>query len=243
MTKNANEDLSHGDAAEAPVVIDLPDGQRLVLGPQKPGTTIEIATWTGSGAPDSRTERVVIAFGTTSPSRRSSGGFGRRFGRRAHVGEQSRSGVETPPVVPEPPSTASEEPTPASLVDGSQVGRTRGRRRRIVLLAGALPIVGGAILVLSPLSVVRPSGGLTTTIGATSDALVITRPATTFSPGSSVIARRSDSGKLVLGRISAREGGAILLVTDSGFVQVSASSVKGEAILVVPFLGILKFWN
>jgi hypothetical protein len=44
-----------------PFIVELPNGQRLEVGDVTPGTIVEIATWRGPGAPDARTERMVIA--------------------------------------------------------------------------------------------------------------------------------------------------------------------------------------
>ncbi len=45
---------------DAPVVVDLPDGQKVILGSISPGTVIEIAAWRGTERPDSRTTRIVL---------------------------------------------------------------------------------------------------------------------------------------------------------------------------------------
>lgn len=45
---------------ENSLVIDLPEGQKLVLGKMEDGTVIEVATWRGTGRPDSRTNRLML---------------------------------------------------------------------------------------------------------------------------------------------------------------------------------------
>ena len=52
-------------ATDSPLVIDLPDGQKLVVGQMPTGTVIEVATWRGTGRPDSRTSRLML--GMSSP--------------------------------------------------------------------------------------------------------------------------------------------------------------------------------
>lgn len=47
-------------ASDNPMVIDLPDGQKIVLGKLSPGSVIEVATWRGTGRPDSRTNRFML---------------------------------------------------------------------------------------------------------------------------------------------------------------------------------------
>lgn len=51
---------SADELSDAPVVVDLPDGQKVILGSISPGTVIEIAAWRGTERPDSRTTRIVL---------------------------------------------------------------------------------------------------------------------------------------------------------------------------------------
>ena len=51
--------------SENPVVIDLPDGQKLVLGKLSAGSVIEVATCRGTGRPDSRTNRLMLGMTDT----------------------------------------------------------------------------------------------------------------------------------------------------------------------------------
>ena len=60
--------------SQPPLVVDLPDGQKLVVGDLDPGTVIEVATWRGTGRPDSRTNRFMLGVSTNEeeelPSKR-----------------------------------------------------------------------------------------------------------------------------------------------------------------------------
>lgn len=47
---------------DSPLVIDLPDGQKLVVGNLAAGSVIEVATWRGTGRPDSRTSRLMLGM-------------------------------------------------------------------------------------------------------------------------------------------------------------------------------------
>lgn len=49
--------------ADSPLVIDLPDGQKIVVGKMTAGSVIEVATWRGVGRPDSRTSRLMLGVG------------------------------------------------------------------------------------------------------------------------------------------------------------------------------------
>ena len=55
--------MSHGDS---PLVIDLPDGQKLVVGNLAAGSVIEVATWRGTGRPDSRTSRLMLGMSSAT---------------------------------------------------------------------------------------------------------------------------------------------------------------------------------
>ncbi len=49
---------------DSTLVIDLPDGQKIVIGKMTQGSVIEVATWRGVGRPDSRTSRLMLGVGT-----------------------------------------------------------------------------------------------------------------------------------------------------------------------------------
>lgn len=49
--------------SDSPLVIDLPDGQKIVVGKMTNGSVIEVATWRGVGRPDSRTSRLMLGVG------------------------------------------------------------------------------------------------------------------------------------------------------------------------------------
>jgi hypothetical protein len=55
--------MSGGDS---PLVIDLPDGQKLVVGNLAAGSVIEVATWRGTGRPDSRTSRLMLGMSSAT---------------------------------------------------------------------------------------------------------------------------------------------------------------------------------
>ncbi len=54
-------------ATDSPLVIDLPDGQKLVIGKMSQGSVIEVATWRGTGRPDSRTSRLMLGVSSNAP--------------------------------------------------------------------------------------------------------------------------------------------------------------------------------
>jgi hypothetical protein len=51
-------------AGDPSLVIDLPDGQKLIVGELPEGTILEVATWRGTGRPDSRANRLLLGVGS-----------------------------------------------------------------------------------------------------------------------------------------------------------------------------------
>lgn len=60
--------------SDSPLVIDLPDGQKIVVGKMVQGSVIEVATWRGVGRPDSRTSRLMLGMGSGNVNEDSEGG-------------------------------------------------------------------------------------------------------------------------------------------------------------------------
>ena len=52
-------------SSDSVLVIDLPDGQKLLGGKMSHGTVIEVATWRGTGRPDSRTNRLMLGMSSS----------------------------------------------------------------------------------------------------------------------------------------------------------------------------------
>jgi hypothetical protein len=65
-------------ASDSALVIDLPDGQKLVIGKMTQGSVIEVATWRGTGRPDSRTSRLMLGMSvndTNEPASTQTAGY------------------------------------------------------------------------------------------------------------------------------------------------------------------------
>ena len=76
MAKKKNEPSNEPIISSIPVppsdsalVIDLPDGQKLLVGKIETGTVIEVATWRGTGRPDSRTNRLMLGMSSESEAK------------------------------------------------------------------------------------------------------------------------------------------------------------------------------
>lgn len=63
-------------SSDSVLVIDLPDGQKLLVGKMSPGSVIEVATWRGTGRPDSRTNRLMLGMSNSELEQSSDPGTG-----------------------------------------------------------------------------------------------------------------------------------------------------------------------
>jgi hypothetical protein len=224
---------------QPPLVVDLPDGQKLVVGNLDPGTVVEVATWRGTGRPDSRTNRLMLGV-----SNNESGAKVEAVSQQiplpqgvpaapASVSTQVHTGVNyadlTPAVVvkEKKKSTAEEK----KHVSRKRVLRTLGWVAAVVLIVGLL---GGPL----GLRVVHPQSGASTAIGSASSSLVFTRPLGHAKVGQNVIANLHSTKKNpVIAVISAVGDKQMLLAIDGGYAQVNRSDIAGKVTAVLPFLG------
>lgn len=197
---------------KAPLVIDLPDGQKLLVGELPAGSVVEIATWRGTGRPDSRTTRLLL--GVTNEEQQQSNTSPARESSAHHVDMRSRS----------------------------ERRKSQQRRFKFNLGPIALPaiVIGGLVIafILSPLTMVSPTVGASIGFGSADSSLVIAGPLDTPAEGQVVVAPLGETGEqIVMGRVSAVADQDILIQTDTGFAQAEKNSVIGRVLVVIPFLG------
>ena len=65
-TISIGKDVEPITDSQPPLVIDLPEGQKMVIGKLDPDAVIEVATWRGTGRPDSRTNRLMLGVSNQS---------------------------------------------------------------------------------------------------------------------------------------------------------------------------------
>lgn len=196
---------------KAPLVIDLPDGQKLLVGELPAGSVVEIATWRGTGRPDSRTTRLLL--GVTNDEQPDNNVAVNETGA-AHVDMRSRSERRK-----------------------AQQRRFKINLGRFVLPA---IVIGGLVFafILSPLTMVSPTVGASIGFGSADSSLVVVTPVDVPEEGQIVVAPLGENGEqIVLGRVSAVADQDVLIQTDTGFAQAKKNSVIGRVLVVIPFLG------
>ena len=243
MTTNELEHLVSGELLPAtisdnpPLVIDLPDGQKLVIGELKPGIVIEVATWRGTGRPDSRTNRIML--GVSAPP---------------GADENTNEAVTTTTTIastsnPSPP-TPSELPAAKRLQINDQVGRlkrlapknfSRVKKR----LFKAAIFLGVYFILTGPLGfgIAHPESGLKSAAGSATSSVAIMRTGNIATAGDTVIANSPIADKSpVLAIVASVSEDGYALNTDTGLLFVEKADVHGRLVLVVPFIGIVLNW-
>lgn len=194
-------------APDVPFVLDLPDGQKLLVGDLPEGTIIEVAAWRGTAKPDNRTLRLLLGVSNKK------------------IQEEEEPVVNSDGQVIEPPKRARKSP------------RRRLRTAWIVTLSIVVVVLAGVIAFsLSPLKMVHPTQGINLGFGAANSSLAVVAPVSSVEPGQLLVANLGSGGAAV-GRVAAKADGIVLLQTDKGFTQVSQSEIQGSVVFVIPFLG------
>ena len=192
---------------DVPFVLDLPDGQKLLVGDLPEGTIIEVAAWRGTAKPDNRTLRLLLGVSNKK------------------VQEEEEPVVSTDGQVIEPPKRS------------RQRSRRRARTAWIVSLSVVVVILAGVIaFAMSPLKIVHPTSGVNLGFGAANSSLAVVAPVESVEAGQTLVAKLGSGGATV-GRVAATGEGIVLLQGDKGFTQVSESEIVGSVVAVIPFLG------
>ena len=220
-----------------PLVIDLPDGQKLVIGELKPGIVIEVATWRGTGRPDSRTNRIML--GVSAPP-----------GNDENTNEVVTTTTTITSTSDTSPPAPSELPAAKRLKINDQVGRlkrlapknfSRVKKR----LFKAAIFLGVYFILTGPLGfgIAHPESGLKSAAGSATSSVAIMRTGNIATAGDTVIANSPIADKSpVLAIVASVSEDGYALNTDTGLLFVEKADVHGRLVLVVPFIGIVLNW-
>ena len=238
-----------------PLVVDLPEGQKLVVGNLDPGVVIEVATWRGTGRPDSRTSRLMLGVSTNEdeglpktrslpPVTQQSIAAPQAQNQTAHVevaSERVATGVVYSNLNPSQPKND------FAWADDSKDSR-RNLLKRILIASGfaaALGAIAVAVFGFAGLRFAHPLSGVETSTGVASSSVVLIKPTQSFEVGDSVIAdilANSENPNMSL--VAAVSPDAILLATEDGYSQVSTERVRGRVVVLFPYFGsVIKLFS
>ena len=257
MNEDARMQLSDSDIStlplatidtQAPLVIDLPDGQKLVVGNLDPGTVIEVATWRGTGRPDSRTNRLMLGVsesekeGPTPDKVKANGGI-------KHVDSKPRlEEISTGDAAAAVVSTGHSMRYTASTsnIASEQVATKQTRFKRLNLksiLKGlaitiVITLVFAGLIGPGKMRIAHPQSGVASSLGSAENSLIIIRQGQAGKVGDPVIVDVSDSKiSPVLAVVNAVSGDNFLLATNTEQFQSSSRNIHGKVQFVIPYLG------
>lgn len=234
--------------SQTPLVIDLPDGQKLVVGNLDPGTVIEVATWRGTGRPDSRTNRLMLGV---SESEKEVPIYNKAGVKESIRYKDSKPKLREVSLKDEVESLASRSDSmrytvSSSTTVGEQVQRRQGQSRRLsakrifksVAIVVVIVLIFIGLIVPGKMRISHPQSGVASSMGSIKNSLIVFRQGIPGKVGEPVIVDVSDSKiSPVVAVVSAVMGDNYLLATSAGQFQSSSRKIHGKVQFVIPYLG------
>ena len=227
-----------GDRGGEPLVVDLPDGQKLYVGSLEDGMAIEVATWRGVGEPDSRVARMIIAANRD--------GTGKEKAQNPETPKADVIRTQTTAAV----LAASAQTSPVSVpraaalpnvLGGTVIRQTSGQTnrptaarnstvvsagRRIAAALVAMPLVAvtGAILT-GWLVLAKPIPSLASELNLGSSGVILAAGTPSYQIGDEVLARVSSTSNqaAVIAPILSVDQDSITIIADGTPVQLKES--------------------
>jgi hypothetical protein len=221
----------YDEMPDVPFVVDLPDGQKLLVGELPEGTIIEVAAWRGTQKPDSRTTRLLLGVKKTDTAETDEAS--------TETGVADAGIVVAGAQTPDSPSTAQ---IPKQMLSRQIMKRKRFAMSKLskawLITVGVVVVIALGVLAFnaSPLKLVHPNSGANLGFGGANTVLVVAAPASSYSQGATVVASQAD-GNVVAGRVAALSNNDLLLQTETGYTQVAKSNIIGTVVVIVPFIG------
>ena len=226
---SVGKDIEPITETQPPLVIDLPEGQKLVVGKLDPETVIEVATWRGTGRPDSRTNRLML--GVSSNSTRT---IENQIEIEAHAStEPIRTGHQY---------SYANEPTTTEEIKQLKMEKNMKKKSKWKLLLSSALALALISLALGPIGMrfAHPTEGIGTKLGSAKSSIAIVIPIKNPKVGTNVITEViNKENVLVLGSISVASNDDLLISTDRKSFQIKTSNLHGKVVAVLPFFGLV----
>jgi len=227
--------------------VELPEGHLLILGELPPRTIVEVATWQGTGRPDETTNRFLL----------SASGSGLQKRERQNV-------KTTPPEIQAPTQSELIAPVDPSFISigsiGAEGSRSTPRTFGVDLPTAETPKDGrwkkigqGSFLFISIIAItslalsllgigaVVPARGVVTSLGPSTNSLVIYKKTPSVAIGNPTVAISEINGeeKYIFGPSNSFDQSTIQIETTAGQELVASKNVVGRAFLAIPLLGFI----
>lgn len=230
--------VNPGDPA---LVVDLPDGQKLILGQIEPGTIIEVATWRGTGRPDSRTTRLLL--GTSSKTNNEVKAIKPQknkevekdysvFAPRKSHAEIANEITGEIPVVKERIVTKGKHGVAPKNTVKSKIYKTS-------LVAATLVVVLTGIANNNVFEFKSVDSGISTALGGADSILAVTTKVNDLKKGDVIIAnlKIENNSETLLAQVAATGTDRVLVQANGIQYEIPSETVEGKVRAVIPFLG------
>jgi hypothetical protein len=231
-----NNDVQPITETQPPLVIDLPEGQKMVVGKLDPDTVIEVATWRGTGRPDSRTNRLML--GVSSNSNQS---IETQADQSAvNLSIQNQTQVSSQPIITGHQHSYASVETATEQIKQIEMEKKMRSKSRFKGLLAALLILAITSLAFGPLGLrfAHPKDGVGTFLGSASTSIAIVKPIKQAKVGTNVITdlkNRKDGP--IMGTVSVASNDDLLVSTNITSYQVRSENLHGRVVAVLPFIG------
>lgn len=233
-----NVPISHkndlpSNPGEPALIVDLPDGQKLIVGEIEAGTVIEVATWRGTGRPDSRTNRMLLGAGVSENAR-----------TKAIAAPKSNKNDSVFTVKPEPRGLANKINTNNKKVIKGNHGVSRKSKsfQRVGFVAAGITAVLSIPMLLvnnGLFQFTSPDLGLATKLGRADSVYAITTAATELQSGDIVISTITgkNGSQELMAQVLVYGANSVLLQANGFQYEVSRETITSKVRVVVPFAG------
>ena len=235
--------------SESGLVVDLPDGQKILIGNLPTGTVVEIAAWRGTGAPDSRTSRLLI--GAAGPEIVVESVPQENFEKRMTYGDDSipvfsplNEKTESQHILSKPEEI--DKNATRFGRHGKVIENQPQKKRKIFSRENAKWFITISIFgVLMTLhfsgvaSWVGPDSGLSSGLGSANSMVAITHNLDQYSKNDLVIFKDSQSNSKILGTVGEQVENVLLVGSEKQRFQVNSEDVYGKVLFIIPIFGYL----
>lgn len=233
--------------SDSGLVVDLPDGQKIMIGNLPSGTVVEIAAWRGTGAPDSRTSRLLI--GAAGPEIVVESVSEEVSDKRLNYSKDSKDVFS----ILNNPENVNNQDGEINKIDLGPEPRT-GKHSRItqpknerginrfmkskLLWSGVVLVAILTGLHFQGLAVwTAPEDGLKSGFGNANSMIAIAKSSDLYEKGDLVVFTEQTSGNQVLATVGEQVENVLLVGTSEQKYQTQLEDIKGKVIFLIPFIG------
>lgn len=220
---------------QPPLVVDLPEGQKLVVGKLEDGYVIEVASWKGTGRPDSRTSRLMLGVTKDYDDEQERGEEREEVSQERRDEEKPREKVKKRKKVKSEKSKSDPKDNPFKKV-GSKVVSWFKKHVKGVSATGAVVVVL-TLLYASGLSVVHPRSGAQISMGSTSDSLIVIKRGSHVAVGDKIVVNVPGKKSPELVVVQAVAPQSVLGVAGKQLIPVAPTQIRGKVLALFPYFG------